>query len=206
MNYTQIIALALSYSDRTDAEVSNRLDDFLRIVEARVNRIIKTMGMEVRTHTVTHGDRSYYPLPSDYEGMRNVEIRESTLTTKKIILTYVTPEYMDQISNSTGLKSVFYTVVANQVQIAPVQPDGKIIEFVYYRKLIPLTLLLPENWVSMDNPDIYVFGLLVEISAFLKDAVAKQLWDDRFKEALAEIQTNDYSRRWVGTSMKVRVE
>ena len=205
MNYTQIIALALSYSDRTDAEVSNRLDDFLRIVEARVNRVIKTMGMEVRTHTVTYGSSRYYALPIDFEGMRNVEVKDTTLSNSKTILEYATPEHLDKLSNVSGLSSIYYTVVANQIEITPILPDGKILEFIYYRKLIPLTALYPENWVSMSNPDIYVFGLLIEIAAFLKDPIAKQLWDERFKESLAEIQINDSSRRWVGTAMKVRI-
>lgn len=205
MNYAQILALALSYADRTDLEVSNRLDDFLRIVEARVNRTIKTMGMCVRTHTVTIADQEYYALPDDFEGMRDIEVRESSAATKKTTINYMTPEHLNSISGLTSTVGTYYTIVANQLQIVPILEAGKILELIYYRKLIPLSTTFPENWVSLDNPDVYVFGLLVEISAFLKDAISKQLWDERFKEALADIQNNDSSRRWAGTSMKVRV-
>jgi len=205
MNYSQILVLALSYADRTDAEVSNRLDDFLRIVEARVNRTIKTMGMCVRTHAVTVEDQEYYALPADFEGMRDIEVRSSLAYTQKTTLEYMTPEQINHLSNATSVSGCYYTIVANQLQIVPILEAGKILELIYYRKLIPLSTTFPENWVSLDNPDVYVFGLLVEISAFLKDAISKQIWDERFKEALADIQNNDSSRRWAGTSMKVRV-
>lgn len=203
MNYSEIVDLALSYEDRTDAEVSSRIPNFLRIVESRVNRSLKTMGMCVRTRTATVEGQEYYALPEDYEGMRDIEIKDALVSTSRTTLQYATPDYINNLGNISGLGGVYYTIVANQIQIAPVQAGGKILEIIYYRKLIPIDTTFPENWLSISNPDAYIFGLMVEISAFLKDLPAKQLWDERFKEALNDIQINDTSQRWAGTSMKV---
>ncbi len=205
MNYAEIVALALSYADRTDAEVANRVDDFLRVVESRINRVLKTMDMSTRTTTITITDKEYYTLPDDFAGMRDIEIREAA-SSYKTTLQYLNPEQLNNISGLDGLKSVYYTIVANQIQIMPIQAAGKIIELIYYRKLIPLSTTFPENWLSLGNPDAYVFGLLTEIHAFLKDKESIALWDTRFKEVLADIHTNDSMSRWSGTPLRIRSE
>lgn len=204
MNYAEIVALALSYADRTDAEVANRVDDFLRVVESRINRVLKTMEMSIRTSTITITDKEYYALPTDFEGLRDIEIRDSASSSYKTTLQYLNPEQLNNISGIDGLKGIYYTIVANQIQIIPIQAPGKVIELIYYRKLIPISTTFPENWLSLYNPDAYVFGLLTEIHSFLKDKESIAMWDARFKEALAEIQFNDTSRRWSGTPMQIR--
>jgi len=83
---------------------------------------------------------------------------------------------------------------------------GKIIEIVYYQKLVPLTSLATTNWLSASHPDVYTFGLLVEISSFVKDAEAKALWDARFMDAVAAIQTDDDRIRWSGTPLTIRCQ
>ena len=106
MNYAEIVALALSYADRTDAEVANRVDDFLRVVESRINRVLKTMDMSTRTTTITITDKEYYTLPDDFAGMRDIEIREAA-SSYKTTLQYLNPEQLNNISGLDGLKSVY---------------------------------------------------------------------------------------------------
>ena len=49
-----------------------------------------------------------------------------------------------------------------------------------------------------------IFGLLVEINAFVKDASTAAAWDQRFKEALAEIKEDDQISRWSGPPLVIR--
>jgi len=206
MNYTEVVNLALSYSDRSDAEVTDRMDDFLRMVESRVNRLLKTQDMAVRSLLQTIDEQEYYTLPSDYSGLRDIELRPSQNSRSRNTLQYLSPEQLNNRSSmpDKGSSSVYYTIVAGQIQIMPPQPDGKILEIIYYRKLLPLNDAQPNNWLSDSNPDTYVMGLLVEISAFVKDAEAKILWDQRFKESIAEISLDDSDSRWAGTALQTR--
>lgn len=207
MNYTEIVETALSYSDRSDKEVTDRMDNFLRIVEARINRNLKTMDMAVRTLLSTTEGTEFYTLPSDFSGLRDIELRESASSRTRNTLQYLSPEQMNQRSSASdvGRNAVYYTLVANQIQIMPPQEAGKIMEIVYYRRVIPLTESEQENWVSIINPDVYIFGLLVEISSFVKDKEAAALWDSRFTTMLEEVKVEDGDSRWSGTSLTVRV-
>jgi len=206
MNYSQVVFLALSYADRTDAEVTNRMDNFLQIVESRVNRLIKTMDMSVRTSTVTILGQEYYPLPVDYEGMRDIELKSTVTSLDKVTLHYLNPEQLNGMTSAKAGRNVYYTIVAGQIQISPPSEGSETLELIYYRKVPALSNLAPENWLSAAHPDVYVFGLMTEICAFLKDIPASELWDRRFKEALEELQVNDTSKRWAGSALQTRTE
>jgi len=203
MNYTEIKALALSYADREDAEVSDRLDDFISIVESRINRVLGVRKMVTRSQTTTIKDQEYYGLPADFSGIRDIEMFDILAPKSRSTLKYLSPEQMNSIADlSTDF--VYYTIIADQFQISPTQ-DGKILEIVYYQNLPPLTDVSPENWLTFYAPDAYVFGILTEINAFVKDKETANLWDTRFKETIDNLSNKDDTERWSGTAMQTRI-
>ena len=115
---------------------------------------------------------------------------------------YLNPELMNSVE--TDASGVYYTIIGDQLQIRPPQ-DNKILEVTYYQKLLELGEVNTENWLSQDYPDAYVFGLMVEISAFTKDVDSGQLWESRFVETLNSIDNQDIKNRWSGTPLEVRI-
>lgn len=204
MNYTEIKTAALSIADREDTETVDNIDVFLRIVEARISRKLKVGDMSVRKEIATVEDQEYYDLPAGFAGLRDIEIKDSATATDRATLKYYSPESLNNHSTNKG-QEVAYTIIANQLQIVPDKGDLTL-ELVYYKKVTALDSTNNENWISIDNPDAYIFGLMVEISAFVKDAEAANLWDARFKEALNDIDDDDQETRWSGQSLQIRVE
>jgi len=206
MNYSEIVNLVLKYSDRQDAEVSDRIDDFLKVVESRINRVLSVGKMTTRSQVTTVADQEYYGLPSDFAGVRDIEITSAENPSSRQTLQYLNPEQMNNLSTNTEVvnNSIFYTIIANQIQVLPLQSD-KILEIVYYQNLPALTSVDVENWLSYGSPDVYLFGLMTEVNAFVKDAEAANLWDSRFKESLAELTEDDAINRWSGSPLQMRV-
>lgn len=202
MNYDEIVQLALNYSDRTDADITTRMDDFLRVAESRINRKLRTMNMTSRSIVQTEADQQYYGLPYLFGGLRDIEIK-NTDATKGQTLGFVTPEQMNALNN-TNVSGIFYTLVANQIQIYPPQ-DGMILEVIYYQRLDPLTPDANENWLSERYPDVYVFALLVEIEAFVKNAEGAMIWNERLKTAIDEMELEDSIDRWSGTPLTIKL-
>lgn len=207
MNYDEIKALALSYADRKDDEVSSNMDNFMRMVEARANRFLKTGDMSVRTVLSMVADQEYYTLPTDFNGLRDIQVKANLGDSGGCTLKYMSPEQMNNRANApvNANSQIYYTLLAGQIQLFPTQADGCILEIVYYRRIIPLTEIAPVNWVSDIHPDCYNNGLMVEISAFVKDAAATSLWDTRFQASLEMIKTDDLDSRWSGTALQTRV-
>lgn len=203
MNYTDITALALSYADRTDNEVTNRMSDFTKVVEDRINTMLRVGDMSVRAKLTMTEDK-YYTLPSDFGGLRDIQVYGSDSSGGGRTASYVNPEQMNAIEGSdANINELFYTIIAQQLQLSGSTTDD-VIEIVYYQKLPPLETNTT-NWLSVANPNAYVFGLLVEISVFTKDLTAKTEWDARFKETLTLIQNRDDIDRWSGTPLQIKV-
>ena len=208
MTYQEIINLALSYSDRSDQETGERMDDFLRVVESRVNRNIKVQKMSYRATINTVKDQQYYGLPSDFSGLRDIQINHGNEATTMYMLT---PEQMNLQSrihvgaptSDGATRNVYYSIIADQIQIHPPQ-ENNAIEIVYYKNLTPLSDVDTTNWLSNGYPDAYTFGLLVEISSFAKDPEAVAIWEQRFNQVVSEISLEDVENRWSGTPLQVR--
>lgn len=204
MNYAAITDVALRYADRQDdPTVTTRIDDFLRLVEARVNRVLQTGNQAKRAYLQTSADKTFYGLPLNYAGMRNIYIKETADDSSGITLDYVTPEYYNR-AVSGGSSEYMYTVVGGALQIWPKQ-DSKVIEMVYYQQLDPLTSSSTTNWLSNKSPDVYIQGLLVEIFTFVRDTEGSSIWEGRFKESLADMAQEDYIDRWSGPTPVIRL-
>ena len=205
MNYSEIVDLALSYADRQDEEVTSRVDKFIKIMESRTNRKLRTFDMSVRSQLPMVEDQVYYGLPADFGGLRDIEMVSASESGRKT-LSYVSPEQMNGFSNRGGSsRKIYYTLVAKQIQIWPTQTDEFTMEIIYYQKVTNLNSTDNENWLAESNPDAYIFGILVEISSFTKDKDTALMWDGRFRETLGEIVDEDQQDRWSGTAMEVRL-
>jgi len=203
MNYETIKALALSYADRKDQGVIDRMDDFLRVVEARVNRRIRVGNSTKRATMDVDSSELYVGLPADFAGMRDIQVVPSDASGSAVSPEYVSPKTMnDTLFLGTG--KLVYTIIAGQIQISPLADDSQI-EIVYYAGLPPLTAPNPTTWLSDLNPDVYIFGLCTEINAYVKDAQAGSTWDARFKEELDNISMHDAADRWSGAPLQIQL-
>jgi hypothetical protein len=208
MNYTELVQVAVAYADRQDIEVENNIDNFIILTEARVNRLLKTREQSTRTYAPTVEDQEYYPLPPDYIGMRDIQLDDPAPTEtsyKDYQFHYLNPEQFNLIRNTAYVDTLYYTVIANQIQIFPIQDGGKAIELIYYQRVPPMTAEDSTNWMGDNHPDIYVAGITAEISLFAKDYEAAEGWYARLKTAIGELEVTDVKERWAGQALVTRV-
>jgi hypothetical protein len=208
MNYGEIKSIAQSYTDRYDQELVDAIPAFTKIVEGKINNALRTGEQAVRAQIWLLRDEEYYGLPSDWGGARDVEILKQGTRTGGRTLTYLSPEEMNKISRSPSRpypRHNYYTIIANQIQIAP-PTDNEVLEIVYYQRLPALVEDTDSNWLTEKNPDAYVFGLCAEIGAFAKDDMTFATYDGRFKEALGNVTQEDQITRWSGPAHRVQYD
>lgn len=206
MNRFDLIEATLMYSDRQDSEAYDNVENFIILTEARINRLLKTREQSCRIYAPTVQDQEYYPLPPDYAGMRDIQLDNPTPTQEYTAqqYNYMSPEQFNKQRNKAYSGTLYYTVIANQIQIYPCQPSGLAIELIYYQKVPPLTREDDSNWLSENHPDIYLAGMTGEISLFAKDYDTATGWFDRLKIAVAELDSSDELERWAGQSLVTR--
>lgn len=208
MTYEELIAAAKSYADRNDIEVADNVDIFIKMAEARMNRVLKTRKQSARVYTPTVTGQEYYSFPPDYAGMRDLQLNCGSpgSDVKSIPFSYINPELLNS-KRGQNSSELYYTVISNQLQIFPVQAAGSTLEICYYQKVQPLTSEEGEttNWMSLDNPDIYLSGIVAEIELFAKNYEVAQLWDTRMTRAIEELESTNEKEVWSGSQLITRL-
>lgn len=212
MPYQDVINTALAFADRAgNTQVVAQIPTMLRLVEARVNRKLRSRKQVKRARIPTADGKEFYGLPADFGNIVDITLKPAALASLatpggRTSIPVVNREQLDARGLYPGDEMVTYTILGNTVQIWPAQVAGWYIELAYHQLVPPLTPVdCPENWLSLRYPDAYVQGLLVEISAFVKDDTAAQLWDARFRATVSEIQVESDLDEWAGQPLTVRV-
>jgi hypothetical protein len=209
MNYTEIKDMALGYADRQDTEITGKMDLFLKMVESRINRALETQTMIATVQTtIPDADTFEYTLPTDFLSIKDIKIVNLDNENYSYPLEMSSPERVTTF-RLDGSDQRIYAIIGNTVQICSNPYDATLnlaLEISYYQKLPALTSLVTTNWVSTNHPDAYIFGLMVEINSYVKDAEATMLWENRFNGVIAEITSQDLRYLWGGPTLKIKVE
>ena len=212
MDYQKVIDVALSYADRASSvPIVSNMDNFLRVVESRVNRALLTQKMSSTAYTLIDTTTKYpnrYTLPDDFLSERSIRITQKELLTYSSTLSLVNPEQMANLRNNNSAYAA-YCIISGYIEIwpVPVNTDTStyILEINYFRSVPALTKSAVNNWLSNNNPDCYIFGLLTEINSFAKDGESAALWDVRFKQSLDEITLLNDRATWSGNPIYTKV-
>ena len=172
------------------SDLSDQIDTFIDLAEARMNREIRVRDMLTRT-TLSISSQ-YTDLPSDFLAMRNINLDTSPLTVPQ----FVTPEYMDRIrrnkysysSTSVTGTPIWYTIKGNEMEVVPNPDSAKTANITYYAKIPALTVTADTNWVLTNHPELYLTGSLVAASAYLIEDNRIPLWENGYQKAAEELK------------------
>ena len=197
--FAQLKTAAANWLDRSD--LTDRIPEFITLAEARFNRVLRIRDMEtVSTAISTTAGTREYSLPTGF-----VQMREFHLTTDPLTpLSYITPEMMSRIwaGSSRGKPEVF-TVIADNVRLGP-NPDATYTtSMLYYKKITALSASATTNDMLTNNPDIYLYGTLLEATPFIMQDERVNLWLAAFEKAVNDIQNQDNKDRHSGSQLRV---
>ena len=197
--YAELQTAVANWLNRDD--LTANIPDFITLCEARLNRVLRTRAMEgLYTASTVSGQRDYN-LPTNYLQMRALRLNTSPLT----VLEYVSPEIMDRVwAGSSGGKPVAYTIKANELFLGPSPGAVYTMEMDYYRKFDSLSTITTTNDMLTDNPDVYLYGALLEAEPFIKNDSRIQVWGTSFYKAITDIQDQDSKDRHSGSEMRIR--
>ena len=197
--YAELQTAVANWLNRDD--LTANIPDFITLCEARLNRVLRTRAMEgLYTASTISGQRDYN-LPPNYLQMRALRLNTSPLT----VLEYVSPEIMDRVwAGSSGGKPVAYTIKANELFLGPSPDAVYTMEMDYYRKFDSLSTITTTNDMLTDNPDVYLYGALLEAEPFIKNDSRIQVWGTSFYKAITDIQDQDSKDRHSGSEMRIR--
>lgn len=216
MDYSEIVEASLSFADRTDTETVAKIPVFIKMVESKINRVLRIQEIEAVETFIPFEDGddpgSYVILPSNFS-----EIREATVfnedTNEYYTMQYITPKVFNDLVKNPFLPvgkqyagQIIYTIKSDLLLTNATFSNGGGIKIQYYKKVTPLTEADPENEISVFYPDAYIAGIVFEISSFVKNPDAAAAWNARFDSILGELTTQNWLKKWPASSLVTIIE
>jgi len=187
-NYNDLKQAVSDWSKRTD--VSTRFDDFLLLAETEMlnnpipNGNLKIRKQEKRATATLSTTSRFLALPDGYIKMRSlVRIIDGGTSGDdiRVPLKFRTPEQFNGIE-ATGTPTQFK--VTSQIELNVLPELAETIEMQYIRGFIPLTSTNITNDVLTNNPNIYLFGVLMILNRYAEDLEEESVYQNRFVSAI----------------------
>ena len=196
--YAELQTAVANWLDRAD--LTDRIPEFIALAEARMNRILRIRLMEAKYTASSVKAQRNYALPAGYIQMRNLQINTTPIRPCQ----YVTPEIYDRLygSTTTGTPEI-YTIIANEIQLGPIPAGVQTIEMLFYKKITALSGSNTTEAMLTDNPDVYLYGALLEAEPFIMNDERVGLWAQGFQQAISDLQEQDNKDRHSGSALRV---
>ena len=210
--YAELQTAVANWLDRDD--LTDRIPEFIALAEARMNRALRIAIMLNVDQTTLGGAAALvagtrdYALPSGYLQMQDFHLRTSPIIT----LSYITPENMNRMwaGSQNGIPKS-YTIFSDNstgtpiksVRLGPAPASDYDYSITFYKKIDALSDANTTEAMLTNNPDVYLYGALLEAEPFLMNDQRVQLWSTALREAINEIQLQDNRDRHSGSAMRV---
>lgn len=187
-SYDDLVEKVALWLDRDD--LTDRIPDFIALAEARLNRLLRTLNMEVADIWSVTGET--YALPDDFRMLREAHIEGSPDRPLRGMSPAAIP---NMFSGASGIPTA-YAIRDRTLMLAPPPASAITISAIYIRRVPPLTSSLPSNWLLEEHPDIYVWGVLFQAAIYIRDSDAIDATKALLDEAIGELKAASNRDRW----------
>ena len=194
-NYTDLKASVADFLNRSD--LTSVIPDFVTMAESEFNRTLRVREMSARTRAPI--DSQYVKLPADFLGLRNIDLLTDPVTP----MSYKNLQNLDihRAGDATG-KPIYYSIIQNNIEFAPV-PDGDYtIEIVYYQK-VPALASNSTSWLLDAHPDAYLYGTLQHSAPYLQSDERIGIWAGKYQQIIEQIITSDEKAKFSGSTPSI---
>jgi hypothetical protein len=198
-SYSELVTEMGDWLNRSD--LSSKIPTFIRLFEARMNRLLRTPEMEqVSTITLVAGTEGY-ALPTGFREARQVYIA----AVPRVNLTPMSPQSLrTEFTGQEDASPAAYTVIDEKIVLAPTPTETATLTIVHYSGLVGLDSGNTTNWLLDSHPDAYLFGSLCMAEAYLRDDERLSVWKSAWDEAVAEIRDDANRKRIPGGPLATR--
>ena len=199
-NYTELQASVAAYLGRSD--LTAVIPDFIRFAEIRLARDLRTRTMLKSATAPTVATDARVALPTDFLEIRDLFVQGNP----RMPVTYLSPSAFtrDARADESGLP-VFYTVLAQEFQFAPIPDTAYVLEILYYARPPVLSGSNPSNVFLANYPDALLYGALIEAEPYLINDARSQTWSTLYDRAIANISDADQGGEYSGIPLQMKL-
>ena len=201
--YAELQTAVANWLDRDD--LTDRIPEFIALAEAKMNRVLRISLMEnVSTAIIMAGGTRDYSLPTGFTGMKEFHLTTSPITP----LSYITPEMMNRMwAGSNAGRPQAFTLFSDagtrKIKIGPSPDSAYTTSMLFLKKIDNLSVSNPTETMLTENPDVYLYGALLEAEPFLMNDARVQLWGTMLQQVAKDLQDRDIFDRHSGSALRV---
>jgi hypothetical protein len=193
--YAELSTAIASWAHRNDTAFTDLIPDFVRMAEARFNRVLRVAAMEASfSSALTSGAAT---LPTDFIAFKELRFdgtRDYTLRPKPI-------EWIRDQDDTDTANARYFAVTGTSVVCWPTTGP---IKGTYYQQ-IPAIQTNSTNWLLTGHPDLYLFASLMEAALWAQDDSRLQLWGEKTASLIDAVQRADDRNQFDGGILAVSV-
>lgn len=166
-------------------DLADQIPEFITLTEAEISRVLRKSSTR-QTVTLTEEALTLGSAVGELRSVRLITNSPSSDLPLEIGTPEIFWEWKARLHSSGRPRKA--ALIAGRLVVAPVPDAAYSAEIVYYNALVPLSDTNPTNEVLRDDPDVYLFGALMQAAPFLKDDERIPVWEAKFSRGLAQIE------------------
>lgn len=189
--YDDLVAKVADWLDRDD--LTSRIPDFISILEARLNRLLRTV-LQGTSNTLWTVAGEFFALPADFRKLRSAK----TYGPPHRRIYEVAPSALPACSQSDA--AIAYSIEGRMLRFSPIPSTENplTLDVNYWKRIAPLGTDQPVNWVLTEHPDIYVWGTLHQAAIYIRDPEAIDACGALLDQAIGELRQMSRNDQWGG--------
>ena len=180
MTYAELKQKIIEWLRVSDAPAA----DFILLAEAQFMRDRRARKL----HTIdldTVANNSQVTLPTDFQGLHAWYYDETPFGAVSL----VTPDQLSDLHRvyKANGRPKYVTLEDTVANLVPTPDLNYSMKMQYWQVITKLSDSNTTNWISINHPDIYMFGALMQSPAFLKQDERLPMWTERYEAAMEEL-------------------
>ena len=194
--YSDLVTETGNWLNRSD--LTSEIPTFIRLFEARMNRMLYTPEQEVTANITLLTGVATYALPNTVRQLKLVYMADATGVSVSLSPMPLLRLQEDYPTQDLGLPAA-YAIEGTNITLAPI-PDGinnsVNLTVVGYNSVTPLDgVTNTTNWLLTNHPDAYLYGVLVEAAAYLRDDEHLPLWRAALDDVVNDVMRDGNQRK-----------
>lgn len=198
--YAELKASIADWLNRDD--LTNVIPDFISLAEADFNRKLRHYKMIERVDATL--DSRYVQLPNNWIETVRFGITSDTTYRLEIIGIEDMLQYRQENLDTSG-RPKYYSHVGESIEVFPTPDSEYAMQLTYYEEIPALSDSNTYNWLLQSDPDIYLYGSLMQSAPYLLDDNRVPIWSTLYQNGIASLQKASDDTRFSGAGRRMRI-
>lgn len=195
--YAELKTSVQAWMARGDSLVIDRIPDFIRLGEERINRDLRVSDMIAAPITLTIvAGQNWVALPADFLEFKRIR------SDAEPRIEYMSPDALEDLEPCGDASK--YSIEGRRLLYGQT-PDADLpLAARYYAQIPVLDDSTATTWLLEKAPSVYLYASLIEGALFTKNSKAAGEWGSLYDKAIAALQGTDEAAAVSGSTLRMQ--